>query len=425
MGRKSAHGLPPGIHLDRKGVYWASLEGRYSAEWRDRYPGQSLPRRRAKDLRGALDAQRELIASLKTGQNLQAENPTVADWVERWVDGRRLAPRTKKRYMQSHRWQIKAMRIGRLRLRQLTHDHVRQWVAELEHTPTRGSLKGTTLDPYSIRNAFAVLRGALNNAVRGGLIPSNPCRGIELPAPDDEEIQPMTVEQIERFLAVVDKHDKGRPHRQAALYHIAIRCGLRYGEFSGLRWIDVDLKNRVLRVVGQFQDGKRKRGKTPRAHRTLPLTPSLVEQLKAHQLNQQSEQSVSHERWNERGLVFCSEVGTPIGESNLRRQYCALQRRAGLIQPCEKCAASGKIQGRKCRRCEGTGKAALFRVHDMRHTYAALAIAAGVEMYTLSRRMGHESITTTADRYGHLYKGHDDDAAAIERLLKGGEHASE
>ena len=53
----------------------------------------------------------------------------------------------------------------------------------------------------------------------------------------------------------------------------------------------------------------------------------------------------------------------------------------------------------------------------MRHTYAALAIAAGVDIFTLSRRMGRESITTTAERYGYLYKGRDDDATAIARLL--------
>jgi integrase len=60
----------------------------------------------------------------------------------------------------------------------------------------------------------------------------------------------------------------------------------------------------------------------------------------------------------------------------------------------------------------------MIRFHDLRHTYAALSIAAGVDIFTLSRRMGHSSISVTADRYGHLYAGQVQDSDALERLLK-------
>jgi integrase len=59
-----------------------------------------------------------------------------------------------------------------------------------------------------------------------------------------------------------------------------------------------------------------------------------------------------------------------------------------------------------------------LRFHHLRHTYAALSIAAGMDLYILSRRMGHSSITITADKYGHLYQGHSQDADALDRLLK-------
>ena len=59
-----------------------------------------------------------------------------------------------------------------------------------------------------------------------------------------------------------------------------------------------------------------------------------------------------------------------------------------------------------------------IRFHNLRHTYAALSIAAGIDLYTLSRRMGHSSISVTADRYGHLYQGNSQDADALDRLLK-------
>jgi integrase len=212
--------------------------------------------------------------------------------------------------------------------------------------------------------------------------------------------------------------EQGRPHRNAALYYVAIRCGLRLGELLGLRWVDMDLDRRELRILGQLQQGRRKRGKTKKAHRTVPITHDIVGIIRKHQQNQNEEHAISGDGWNKAGLVFCSENGTPLSPHNVWRQFTSLQRRAGLAEPCGACMASGKLAGTKCTACHGHKSIALFRTHDMRHTYAALAIAAGVDIFTLSRRMGHESITTTADKYGHLYKGQDDDATAIERLLK-------
>lgn len=419
MGRKSEHGHPPGIHEDQHGQLWATLEGDDAKRWRERYPGRGRPpRRKAKDIREAIKLHRQLVRDIETGRDPRADNPTIALLVERWIDGRvRIAESTRRRYRQSLTWQIKPLRIGRLRLQQLTREHVQSWVHELCKLP-RQSDPDQLLDPYSIRNAFAVLRGALNEAVRSHAITYSPCSGIELPDPDDEEIHPLTPAQINTFLKLVDNYHKGRPHRLAALYHLAIFCGLRQGELIGLRWADVDLERRELRVTGQIQRGKRQRGKTRKAHRTIPLTSRMVSILQIHRANQHQERSVSHAEWNAAELLFCSGEGTPVDGNNLYRQYITLLRQVGLTEPCRTCRATGTHKNAECPTCHGHTSIALFRFHDLRHTYAALGIAAGVDIATLSRRMGHESINTTADKYGHLYRGHADDAQAIERLLK-------
>jgi integrase len=116
-----------------------------------------------------------------------------------------------------------------------------------------------------------------------------------------------------------------------------------------------------------------------------------VRVLRWHLANQIEERTISPEGWNAAGLVFCSERGTPLSDRNIERQFDALLRRAQLPD---------------------------IRFHDTRHTYAALSIAAGIDIYTLSRRMGHSSIRVTADRYGHLYAGHTQDADALDRLLQ-------
>jgi len=84
--------------------------------------------------------------------------------------------------------------MGRLRLRQAQRSHVEEWldvlIAQKHHRH-----KERTLDPYSIRNVFALLRMAFNMAIADSLLVTNPCKGVELPRPDDEEIYPLTPEQ--------------------------------------------------------------------------------------------------------------------------------------------------------------------------------------------------------------------------------------
>jgi integrase len=170
--------------------------------------------------------------------------------------------------------------------------------------------------------------------------------GVKLPPPDDEEIRPLDPEEVDIFLTYLDTliYDKAtgeqRPHRNAALYHVAIRCGLREGELIDLRWSDIDLKRRELRIASQIQKSARRKTKSgDRRRRTIPLSHDLVNVME-------------------------------------------------------------------------------LRFHHLRHTYAALNIAAGMDLYTLSRRIGHSSITVTADKYGHLYQGQTQDVDALDRLLK-------
>jgi integrase len=303
---------------------------------------------------------------------------------------------THVRYRSSLKWQIEPHRLGRLRLLQVTDTQVNAWIDALIEQPHQRHAD-RTLDPYSIRNAFALLRMAFNMAIPK-LISINPCKGVKLPKPDDEEIRPLDPEQVDIFLTYLDTliYDKAtdikRPHRNAALYHVAIRCGLREGELIGLRWSDIDLKRRELHVAGQIQKGTRRKTKSgDRGRRTIPLSYDLVNVLEWHKKNQIEERAIGGVGWNAADLVFCSDVGTPINPSNLISQLDRFLRQAALPR---------------------------LRFHHLRHTYAALNIAAGMDLYTLSRRMGHSSITVTGDKYGHLYQGQTQDADALDRLLK-------
>lgn len=397
MGRKSANNLPPGIQLDQNGVYWATLEGADARRWRDRYPGRTVPRRKATTFKDACTLQRQLIRDLERGRDPSAENPKVADWVRTVLEGKlKLAPSTRKRYTTSLTFQIEPHRIGRLRLTQLTHELVEAWVRDLKVQPHHNNAE-RVLDAYSVRNAFALLRMALNVAVERDRLAKNPCKGVELPRPDDDEIQPLTPQQVNSLLALLDRcarkklGDQVGRHRLHALYYVALHCGLRQGELFGLRWKDIDLERRELRVAGQLRMRQRAPGKTKHAHRALPLSSKTAQVLEWHKRNQLEEQAIAPSGWNAASLVFCTENGTALNPKSIGDQLDRLLRQAELPD---------------------------IRFHDLRHTYAALSIAAGVDIYTLSRRMGHSTIAVTADRYGHLYQGHTHDVDALDRLLQ-------
>lgn len=401
MGRKSAEGLPPGIHKAQHGAFWATLEGVDAKRWKERYPGRTLPRRKAATLKAAREVQRQLVKAIETGRDPQAQNPTVARYVETWIAQKlNLKTTTRNRYTLLLKYQIAPHRISKLRLRQIDHnqDAVREWLAALRIQTRHGDAekppeKRRLLDAFSIRNAYAVLRAALNTAESDNLIAKNPCgRGIDLPTPEDEEIHPLTPDQVTSLFGVLDTWHKNESHRLRALYHIALRCGLRQGELIGLRLLDLNLKKRELYVRGQIQRGERTSTKGKRA-RTMILSADMMTMLHAHVNQLHEEQQLCGSDWNPEQLLFCTENGTAFHPDNLTRHFQSVLRRT---------------------------KIPIVRFHDLRHTYASLSIAAGIDIHTLSRLMGHSSITVTANRYGHLYDESKQQAAdLLDQFLKG------
>jgi len=128
--------------------------------------------------------------------------------------------------------------------------------------------------------------------------------------------------------------------------------------------------------------------------RTLPLPTRLVEALRVHWLNlQESRRSLGME-WKEHGLVFPSEVGTPVSPRNLVRQFKSTLKRAGLPQT--------------------------IRFHDLRHSCATFLVAQGVHPRVAMEILGHSHISTTMEIYGHALPDAQQVAMEeVDRLLLG------
>jgi len=296
---------------------------------------------------------------------------TVSDYLDTWLTGKHaLKPKTvalyadmSKNYLIPH--------LGDVRLLELRAHHLDRMYAAI----TMGK-RGRPLSPSTIRRVHAVLRSALNTAVKRRLLPYSPAEHIELAPENPKRPRPWTPEQCHTFLKHV------ADDRLANLYQLMLVTGMRRGEAIGLRWEDVDLDGQCLFVVQQITEvrGRSVVGtpKTKRGTRLVPVDDETVAMLRRHREGQAVERLAWGPVWNDAGLVFTRENGLPLRPEYATRHFQFLAAAAGLPA---------------------------IRLHDLRHTNASLALLAGVDMKVVSERLGHSQISVTADLYTHVNRG--------------------
>jgi integrase len=310
---------------------------------------------------------------------------TFAEAGERWLEGVRAGsirtrsgdpykPSTIRSYEQALRGRkgrkgVKARRgangglfseLGSMRLADLTVDDVQEFADRL---------LASGAQPSTIRNAIMPIRVIC--AWRRRDVPVNPTDGLRLPAVRcgrDRIASPAEAELLLAALAAAD-----RPLWATALY-----AGLRRGELMGLRWQDVDFAQGVLHVVRAW-DPKERQMVKPKSNaglRRVPIPAALRAFLAPLQLASVADPDA---------LVF-GVRGEPFSASSVGERAQRAWKAAGLEPIC---------------------------LHECRHTFASLMIAAGVNAKALSTFMGHANISITLDRYGHLMPGAEDEAAGL------------
>jgi integrase len=238
------------------------------------------------------------------------------------------------------------------------------------------------LSASSVRTIYAVLRAALDVAVRDGLIQRNPAALVKRPAVERKDAGYLSAQQAEALLEAV------RGDRLEALYRVMLATGLRRGEALALHWRDVDLDAAVVRVrwtLSRTSAGlELGEPKTEKSRRTVPLPVPAVETLRAHRKRQAAEQLAAGSLWQASGLVFTSEIGTPLEPRNVLRRFEALAERAGL-------------RG--------------VHLHTLRHSAASFLLAAGTHTKVVQEHLGHSSYAITADIYSHVAPAQQREAA--------------
>jgi integrase len=333
--------------------------GRRGSSWRARYRGPD-GRERSKSFARKSDAERWLTQQRSLMAQGGWTDPalgriTFGEYAEAWLESRAdLKPKTRHQYQ----WLMRQHVMPTWRtvpIAKVTFEDLTRWVSRLS---------SDGLGPSAIRQSVFVVSAALDHAVRSGRIRSNPARGLGLPRPTRRDYVYLTHGQV---LALAAETGRGR-----LLILLLAYTGLRWGEATALRVCDIDLDRRRIDVSRAFSDvGGRVVLGTPKSHlsRTVPIPRFLAAELAT---------AADGKRPDE--LVFTMPGGSVMRLSNWRLGVFAPARsRAGLSDR--------------------------FRIHDLRHTAASLMIQAGYPPKMLQEILGHASITTTLDLYGHLYPG--------------------
>jgi integrase len=187
-----------------------------------------------------------------------------------------------------------------------------------------------------------------------------------------------------------------RDDRLYAAWRVLAMTGIRRGELLGLSWDAVDLDTARLAITRTLIGGKGaprfSEPKTKRGRRSVALDSETVTALGEHRERQLDERAAWGPAYEPHDLVFCRENGTPIWPRSFSRSFDNHVRNAGLPR---------------------------IRLHDLRHTHATLALAAGVHPKVVQERLGHATIAITLDIYSHAVPALQEDAAEKIAALLG------
>jgi integrase len=354
-------------HLQKKKT---TRQGKPITRWQARYRGPD-GKERSQLFDRRIDAERWIVAQEGRKQRNEWIDPETGrtpfrGWAEEWwTTTTHLRPSSKARTEGILRNHV-LPRFGDVPLAGIIPTEVRAFVSDLH---------AAGLAPATVRKTYNVFRAIIGAAEESGLIGRSPCVGIKLPKATHAEPRFLDPEELGRLAGAV-------PHRYRALVLVGGYGGLRFGELVALTLPRIDFLRSRLRVVesivevaGQLHWGPTKTG--PSRVVTLPrfVTEALAEQVKKYPPG-------------EGGLIFTAPEGGPIRRSIWRARVWVDAIKEANVQP--------------------------LRIHDLRHTAAALAIKAGAHPKAIADRLGHASITTTLNTYGHLFPALDEELA--ERL---------
>lgn len=333
------------------------------------------------DASAALDEARRAIEA--GGFLFDVEHMTFIEYLEHWLEGlpqTDMKPRTISDYRNETRRYIKP-HLGDVMLTKLTPLHLERLYRTLMAEGGRG---GRPLSPKTVLRVHRVIRKAIGDAERKGILQRNVARLADKPstAQLDTERPAWTPDELRTFLGAAEGDEL------FALYRLAALTGMRRSELCGLRWEDVNLADQTVRVRQTLGVTNGVPGvsspKSRRSRRVVDIDDRTTDIMRAHWGQQRQDAEFVGKGWTETGYVFTTVIGTPQHPDNVSKRFVALVR---------------------------TLEVRYLTLHGLRHTHATHLLAMGKNPRMVSERLGHADVAFTLQVYGHVLPGHQREAA--------------
>lgn len=335
-----------------------------------------------KNKKTAERALEEHLAQVNAGIHVEKSKMTTAEYLEQWLDNQklRLKPTTWASYKTAADRVI--ARLGARAIQDLTPIEIESFYSGLA---VKGTRSDRPLKAKTIRNTHTIFRKALSDAERLGIVNRNAAAAARPPIAEQIEQTTWSSDELRTFLQFT------ADDQLFAAYVLLATTGMRRGEALGLRWRDLDLDAAQLAVQQTLTTIESRAivstPKTAKSRRTIYLDPDTIGILRAHRKRQIEARLSAGPSWIEdTDLVFVDPIGQLINPDWFTREFNRRVRDSGLQR---------------------------IRLHDLRHTFATLALKNGMHPKVVSDRLGHASVGITLDLYSHVTPAIGRDAAGI------------
>ncbi|MDL2219414.1 site-specific integrase [Ruminococcaceae bacterium OttesenSCG-928-O06] len=370
-------------------------DGRYNIKWYDINGERQTSS--AKTLTDAKEKLKQHISDVERGIDTSDGKMLLSDWLKAWLEGYAqpvVSRSTYTGYYSSVHKHILPY-FGKTLLRELNTHKMQMFYGHLS-TGKRADGREGNLSDNSIKKIHMMFKMALNQAVNNGLIPRNPALNVKLPKIRPKEMRVLSMDEQHKL----EKAALDSDNRNAFGVYLCVNTGLRLGELLGLQWKDIDWEKKeilVRRNLGRrvvFEDGMPNGTaivigdtKTFSSRRSVPITADMVEKITEFKAKQDAAKQAAGEAYKDDDFLLASDLGKHYEPRHYEELFYGLVEQAGIEKA---------------------------NFHSLRHTFATRCIEAGMDVYVVSKLLGHTNPTTTLNRYGHLLPDHR--AASVEKL---------
>ena len=307
------------------------------------------------------DKLREVVDDLEAGV-IATDNYTVAeavnDYLAHGLRGKSLETVSNYRSLATHHL---LPHIGAAKLKKLTADELDTWMDD----------RAEELSTRTLRLIHQILERAIRHAQARDKVRRNVASLIDVP--EGQAGRPSKSMTREQAIRLLDEVGEGSEHRLAAYVVLSLLTGVRTEEARALTWAEVDLNAGTVAVYRSVRaNGDTK---TRRSRRVLKLPTRAAEALREHRKRQAAEQLAAGDCWQDRGLVFSREDGTPLDRWQVRREFAAITQAAELGEE--------------------------WAPRELRHSFVSILSASGVPIERISDLMGHSGTNVTETVYRH------------------------